>query len=144
MQFPHCDQRVLHAKGRCEFCDRHPDWQKLREAWGIAFTGESTGIISATGRTGKRPDTLSYTAHIPEGELWAALPCPADFNRPPTGEGPDHRRWAGNVATSAEPVNETPASRMLYGHRFTEPYTIPAGGVVQAAISAIEKRRRRR
>jgi hypothetical protein len=38
-QFPHCDQRVLHAPTECEFCDRHPDWQALRQAWGIAFTG---------------------------------------------------------------------------------------------------------
>lgn len=38
-QFPHCDQRVLHAPGECEFCDRHMEWQALRLAWGIAFTG---------------------------------------------------------------------------------------------------------
>lgn len=38
-QFPHCDQRVLHAPGECEYCDRRPDWQALRLAWGIAFTG---------------------------------------------------------------------------------------------------------
>lgn len=38
-QFPHCDQRILHAPSECEFCDKHRDWQELREAWGIAFTG---------------------------------------------------------------------------------------------------------
>ena len=38
-QFPHCDQRVLHSPGECEYCDRHPEWQALRIAWGIAFTG---------------------------------------------------------------------------------------------------------
>lgn len=38
-QFPHCDQRILHAPEECEVCDRHPDWQALRSAWGIAFTG---------------------------------------------------------------------------------------------------------
>lgn len=38
-QFPHCDPRVLHAPGECEFCDKHPIWQALRLAWGIAFTG---------------------------------------------------------------------------------------------------------
>lgn len=37
--FPHCDPRVLHAPGECEFCDWHPDWQDLRIGWGIAFTG---------------------------------------------------------------------------------------------------------
>ncbi len=38
-QFPHCDQRILHAPGECEYCDAHPDWQALRQGWGIAFTG---------------------------------------------------------------------------------------------------------
>lgn len=36
---PHCDQRVLHAPGECEHCDKHPMWQALRQFWGIAFTG---------------------------------------------------------------------------------------------------------
>ena len=38
-QYPHCDSRVLHAPGECEYCDGHPDWQALRVRWGIAFTG---------------------------------------------------------------------------------------------------------
>jgi hypothetical protein len=38
-QFPHCDQRILHAPGECEYCDHRPVWQALRLAWGIAFTG---------------------------------------------------------------------------------------------------------
>lgn len=94
VQFPHCDQRVLHAPGECEYCDRHPDWQELRQVWGIAFTGH--------------PPTCG------EDSWTKQLPCPADYNRPP-GAGNDHRRWAGNVATTATPVNENPASRMFYG-----------------------------
>lgn len=39
-QYPHCDAKILHVPGQCEYCDGHPDWQELREAWGIAFTGE--------------------------------------------------------------------------------------------------------
>jgi hypothetical protein len=54
-QFPHCDQRILHAPGECEYCDKHKDWQALRAAWGIAFTGWE-----------------------PEGK---ELPCPADHAR---------------------------------------------------------------
>lgn len=54
-QFPHCDQRVLHAPGECKYCDKQPEWQALRFAWGIAFTG--------------------YT---PDGK---ELPCPADHAR---------------------------------------------------------------
>ena len=54
-QFPHCDQRILHSPGECEYCDKHPDWQALRIHWGVAFTG--------------------YT---PDGK---ELPCPADYAR---------------------------------------------------------------
>lgn len=39
-QMPHCDSRVLHRKGRCSFCDQHPQWQALRVLWGINFSGE--------------------------------------------------------------------------------------------------------
>ncbi len=54
-QFPHCDQRILHAPGECQYCDMNPEWQDLRRAWGIAFTG-----------------------YEPEG---TELPCPADHAR---------------------------------------------------------------
>jgi hypothetical protein len=54
-QFPHCDPRVLHGPNECEYCDMHPEWQLLRQTWGIAFTG-----------------------YEPEEK---ELPCPADFAR---------------------------------------------------------------
>lgn len=54
-QFPHCDGRILHSPNECEYCDMHPEWQELRIAWGIAFTG-----------------------YEPEG---TELPCPADHAR---------------------------------------------------------------
>lgn len=54
-QFPHCDSRILHAPGECDYCDKHPDWQALRIAWGIAFTN-----------------------YKPEG---MELPCPANHVR---------------------------------------------------------------
>ncbi|MEU7174649.1 MULTISPECIES: hypothetical protein [Micromonospora] len=41
---PHCDQAVLHAPGECTYCDAHPDWQELRQLWGIAFTGHTPKI----------------------------------------------------------------------------------------------------
>jgi hypothetical protein len=78
---PHCDQRVLHRPGVCWACDLYPDWQKLRELWGIAFTGHEP-----------KTETLgegSYSFTRKE------LPCPADFNRPP-GSSSDHRRWPNN------------------------------------------------
>lgn len=36
---PHCDQRVLHAPGECEYCDEYPELQDARELWGINYTG---------------------------------------------------------------------------------------------------------
>ena len=54
-QVPHCDPRILHAPGECEYCDCHSEWQTLRMMWGIAFTG--------------------YTPEEKE------LPCPADYAR---------------------------------------------------------------
>jgi hypothetical protein len=59
-QFPHCDQRVLHAPGECEFCDKHPVWQALRLGWGIAFTGyEPDGKELPDPATYARGETLN-------------------------------------------------------------------------------------
>lgn len=78
-QFPHCDSRVLHKPGECEFCDQHEEWQALREAWGIAFTGHSGEVV--------------------ENEYGnKMLPCPAEFNR-----GMESiNGWHGNVPENAE------------------------------------------
>lgn len=65
-QFPHCDQRILHAPGECAHCDIYPEWQDLREMWGIAFTGWE-----------------------PENK---ELPCPADYAR----GNYIHQLWPGN------------------------------------------------
>ena len=62
-QFPHCDQRVLHSPGECEYCDRHPEWQALRIAWGIAFTGY-------TPEGHELPDPASQVRDIELIELW--------------------------------------------------------------------------
>lgn len=86
-QFPHCDVGVLHARGECDYCDRHPVWQALRVIWGIAFTG-----------------------HAPQAD---ELPCPSDHNRGRHGA----HGWYGNRPTNVQvPVEETPASRTFYGN----------------------------
>ncbi len=41
MVFPHCDASILHPPGSCTYCDLHPEWQELRQIWGINFTGQS-------------------------------------------------------------------------------------------------------
>ena len=114
-QFPHCDARILHAPGECDYCDGHPEWQELRVNWGIAFTG-----------------------HAPVG---GQLRCPADLHRPPHSAG-DHRRWGGNKPTSAtdDPSwpEETPASKMLYGDKGGR---APASVVAPSGAALVEMRR---
>lgn len=111
--FPHCDQRILHKPGECEFCDEHPDWQELRKAWGIAFTGHVPAIEGD--RCGKRirsrivnlgPHASDWDSQycrqgaghdgpcLPTDPL-EALPCPADY-AVTRGERGDHQRWPGN------------------------------------------------
>lgn len=75
-QFPHCESRILHAPGECEFCDACPDLQELRVAWNIAFTGHKTADVDQ-------------------------LPCPADHAVTMGARG-DHRKWFGNVAAPQE------------------------------------------
>jgi hypothetical protein len=130
-QFPHCDQRVLHSPGECEYCDRHPEWQALREAWGIAYTGHAPraglprcGKLMRETQPGYGPDVkCEQPRGHPDGECrpipaWDAMPCPADFARPAGSRG-DHRRWGGNKPTSAtgDPSwpRESTASVVMYG-----------------------------
>jgi hypothetical protein len=68
VRFAHCDQMILHAPGECVYCDCYPDWQRLRQEWGIAFTGHEVGIDGAV------------------------VPCPADVSRPDGA----HQMWGGN------------------------------------------------
>jgi hypothetical protein len=83
-QFPHCDPRILHApEDNCQFCNEHGDWQELRKAWGIAFTGHSFD---------KQGNPL------PDGNGGVILPCPAQYNRGMASiDG-----WHGNVAFTPE------------------------------------------
>ena len=69
MQYPHCDQRILHAPGECQYCDAHPGWQELRASWHIAFSG-----------------------HAPEHGETA---CPADL-AVLFGERGNYNCWGGN------------------------------------------------
>ena len=79
-QFPHCDQKVLHAPGECEYCDAHPEWQELREAWGIAYTGHSYEIIDEKDWEGNPTQRI-------------LVPCPSELERPLEVIN----KWHGNV-----------------------------------------------
>ena len=83
-QFPHCDPRILHApEDNCEFCNMHGEWQELRKAWGIAFTGHSF-------------DEKGNPYLDEQGGV--ILPCPAQYNRGLTSVN----GWHGNVAFTPE------------------------------------------
>lgn len=78
MQYPHCDASVLHAPGECEYCDRHQEWQELRKAWGIAFTGRP--------EEGKLPDPASLKRPVETINKWAG-------NQPKKAEPEDTKAY---------------------------------------------------
>lgn len=39
-RYPHCDVKVLHAPGKCDFCDMYPEMQQWRIDSNTQFTGE--------------------------------------------------------------------------------------------------------
>jgi hypothetical protein len=79
-QFPHCDSRILHAPTECNYCDRHPDWQELRQAWGINFTGHNL-------------EANEYGTPF--------LPCPSEVARPLS----NINQWDGNVPFKGDQIN---------------------------------------
>lgn len=77
-QFPHCDQRIVHKKGECVYCDEHAGLlQYIRQMWNINFTGH-------------------HDVETPEGT--GMLPCPAEVARPIS----IINKWGGNVAKTRE------------------------------------------
>lgn len=91
-QFPHCDSRVLHAPGECQYCDAHPEWQELRESWGINFTGHH-----------KKASDFGTPF----------LPCPSEAARPLA----NINRWDGNVPMKGDQINTKSAA--LQGQQVT-------------------------
>ena len=73
---PHCDPAILHAPGECKFCDELPDWQALRQLWGICYTGH-TPEIANNGLV-----------------VYEQIACPSDIRRP----GGSASRWPRNRA----------------------------------------------
>lgn len=105
MRYPHCDPRILHKPGECEYCDKSPEWQELRKAWGIAFTGHDParwlpecGEAFRDYGDERRICRLAaqHDGGHNSGQEWEFMPCPADTDRPP-GADNDHRRWPGNT-----------------------------------------------
>lgn len=159
--FPHCDQAVLHAPGECEYCDGCPEWQSLREAWGIAFTGHvpqaslpecGEKCSWGSGREWKCRQPAGHAAgenptiHSPQPHH-ELLPCPADAARP-AGSSADHRRWGGNKPTGAAGNPDWPAesaaSVMLYGDQGGRAPWPLAERVRRRLARPLEDRRKRR
>jgi hypothetical protein len=77
-QFPHCDHLILHAPGKCRYCDSHPEWQALRLAWEINFTGEENPQLAPCPSAKYRP---AYQAHRWHGNHPTEVEVPL---QPPT------------------------------------------------------------
>lgn len=82
--YPHCDPRVLHAPGECEFCDMHAAWQQDRIDNKMLFTNDprNQALIEEFLKTGKL-----------DGEF---VPCPGMLAR-----GDSIKIWGGNRAKPA-------------------------------------------
>lgn len=42
----HCDSRVLHGPGHCEYCDKYPEAQQQRLRLSVAFTDEPDNWVT--------------------------------------------------------------------------------------------------
>lgn len=81
-KYPHCDSKVLHAPGKCVFCDEYPDAQADRVINNIAFTGEDVW-----------PE---------DGRVQPKAQCPAEAARP-LG---DINKWGGNRPRTQSDIDE--------------------------------------
>lgn len=82
---PHCDFKVLHRPGECRYCDSFPEWQELRELWGIAFTGHAEDTVEAYDRQGRK-----YRKTL--------IRCPSEQERPVEVI----HQWRGNAPEPRE------------------------------------------
>lgn len=93
---PHCDQTILHAPGKCVYCDHFPEWQEYRKVAQIAFTGDDNEL----GVKRVFPDPQSPNAV--EDFVPGIAPCPSTWFR--ASEGRD--RWGGNRAYTQADIDE--------------------------------------
>jgi len=82
--YPHCDPRVLHAPGECEYCDHYPEWQQERVENKVLFTNDP--------RNAELVDAFLKVGRL-EGEF---VPCPGMLAR-----GDAIKIWGGNRAKPA-------------------------------------------
>jgi hypothetical protein len=66
--YPHCDSKVLHAPGECEYCDHYPEKQEERVAKKINFTGHNDPDKSQCPAEQARPlETINrWHGNVPE------------------------------------------------------------------------------
>lgn len=63
VQYPHCDQWILHSPGVCIYCDTHEDWQRDRIRWAVAFSDTPDDEVKAKSLT-PCPSTLRRSAEV--------------------------------------------------------------------------------
>lgn len=85
-QMPHCDGLVLHAPGECEFCDRHPDWQRVREEARINFTGHRREGFAPCPAEARRPVAAIHSWH---GNRPTEVPLVRTIEGLPDGDAQD-------------------------------------------------------
>ena len=81
VSYPHCDPRVLHGPGECEYCDLHSDWQAERAENKVLFTDDPRNAVL-------------INAFLASGRLVGEfIPCPGMLAR-----GDAIKIWGGNQA----------------------------------------------
>lgn len=98
-QYPHCDARILHAPGECEFCDRHPDWQEFRVQNKISFTGHrEKGFLACPADRARK-----FEVH----QAWGG-------NRPETEETKaERKKWFDKLTEATKQMMEQEDRRIL-------------------------------
>ena len=63
---PHCDTTILHAPGKCRYCDMHPDWQQYRIQSRISFSDEHFNVTIS----GKAPCPSTWFRNSETRDMW--------------------------------------------------------------------------
>lgn len=65
----HCDSKVCHEPGLCEYCDRYPEVQQSRIDCGVNFTGNADPDLLPDPATQSRPLDRMYAwrGNMPQG-----------------------------------------------------------------------------
>lgn len=76
VSYPHCDARILHRD--CDYCNKYPEWQALRIAWGINFTGEDDeDKLPCPADKARGDNHMKWHGNVPMIDGQVAIPFPS-------------------------------------------------------------------